>query len=115
MTRGREFSFGSSVNLVGCKLNSLFFTRSLKERRAHAAVAAAGLDEADALRAAPRIADAARFGNHDRYTLCASRYHEGHEGDWRECQQCREGFETEIYVWYATNEYNFVKLENAPE
>lgn len=37
-------------------------------------VAAAGLDEAEALRAAPSIADAARFGTHDRYRLCASRY-----------------------------------------
>lgn len=52
--------------------------------------------------------------NHSRYTLCASHYNEGHDGEWQECKECREGFETEMYVWYATNEYNFVKLENPP-
>jgi hypothetical protein len=52
--------------------------------------------------------------NHSRYTLCASHYNEGHEGAWQECQECREGFETEMSVWYGTNEYNFVKLENPP-
>lgn len=53
--------------------------------------------------------------NHSRYTLCASHYNEGHEGAWQECRECREGFETEMYVWYGTNEYNFVKLENPPK
>ncbi|MBU4271896.1 MAG: hypothetical protein KKE86_03155 [Planctomycetes bacterium] len=52
--------------------------------------------------------------NHDRYTLCASHYHEGHEGKWQDCPKCRKAFETEMYVWYATNEYNFEKLENPP-
>jgi hypothetical protein len=52
--------------------------------------------------------------NHRRYTLCAYHHGEGHAGDWRECQECRAGFETEIYVYYGTNEYNFVKLENPP-
>lgn len=52
--------------------------------------------------------------NHSRYTLCSSHYNEGHEGRWQDCQDCREGFETEMYVWYGTNEYNFVKLENPP-
>lgn len=52
--------------------------------------------------------------NHSRYTLCAYHFYEGHLGDWQTCPQCRESFETEMYVWYGTNEYNFVKLENPP-
>jgi len=54
------------------------------------------------------------YRNHRRYTLCALHHAEGHEGDWQTCSQCREGLETEMYVWYGTNEYNFVKLENPP-
>jgi hypothetical protein len=50
--------------------------------------------------------------NHDRYTLCGYHYHEHHDGDWRECKKCRKAFDTETYVYYGTNEYNFVKLEN---
>jgi hypothetical protein len=53
--------------------------------------------------------------NHDRYTLCGHHYNERHAGDWRTCKKCRDSFETEMYVWYGTNEYNFVKLENPPE
>ncbi len=53
--------------------------------------------------------------NHRRFTLCGSHHAEDHKGDWRTCQKCREGFETEMYVWYGTNEYNFVKLENPPK
>jgi len=53
--------------------------------------------------------------NHRRYTLCGYHHMEGHPGDWRECRECREGFETELYVWYGTNEFNFVKLENPPQ
>lgn len=52
--------------------------------------------------------------NHRRYTLCGYHYNEGHQGDWRECEACRKSLETEMYVWYGTNEYNFVKLENPP-
>jgi hypothetical protein len=52
--------------------------------------------------------------NHDRYTLCAFHHNEGHAGHWKDCKECREEFETEIYVWYGTNEYNFEKLENPP-
>jgi hypothetical protein len=52
--------------------------------------------------------------NHDRYTLCSSHKHEGHKGNWKTCKKCRTSFETEMYVWYATNEYNFEKLENPP-
>lgn len=53
--------------------------------------------------------------NHDRFTLCASHFGEGHKGDWRKCNKCRDSFETEMYVYYGTNEYNFDKLENPPE
>ena len=53
--------------------------------------------------------------NHSRYTLCASHYNEGHDGEWQKCEECKQGFETEMYVWYGTNEYNFVKLENPPQ
>jgi hypothetical protein len=53
--------------------------------------------------------------NHSRYTLCAYHYNEQHEGDWQRCQECERGFETEMYVWYGTNEYNFVKLEDPPK
>jgi len=52
--------------------------------------------------------------NHRRYTLCGYHHAEGHPGDWRECSVCRDDFETEIYVYYGTNEYNFVKLEDPP-
>ena len=53
--------------------------------------------------------------NHERYTLCGSHFNEEHKGDWQECQKCRDSFETEMYVYYGTNEYNFVKLANPPE
>ncbi len=52
--------------------------------------------------------------NHRRYTLCGYHSTEEHAGDWRDCQQCRKDIETEMYVYYGTNEYNFVKLENPP-
>lgn len=52
--------------------------------------------------------------NHDRYTLCAHHHEEGHAGAWQDCPECREDFETEMYVWYGTNEYNFEKLANPP-
>jgi DNA-directed RNA polymerase subunit RPC12/RpoP len=53
--------------------------------------------------------------NHRRYTLCGYHHAAGHAGDWRECTRCREEFETEMYVYYGTNAYNFVKLEDVPE
>lgn len=53
--------------------------------------------------------------NHGRYTLCGYHHTEGHEGTWQTCEVCRNEFETEMYVWYGTNEYNFEKLENPPE
>ncbi len=53
--------------------------------------------------------------NHSRYTLCGSHFAEEHEGNWRECKECERDFETEMYVWYGTNEYNFVKLQKPPK
>ena len=52
--------------------------------------------------------------NHRRYTLCGSHHTEAHKGKWQDCADCRESTETEMYVWYGTNEYNFEKLENPP-
>lgn len=54
------------------------------------------------------------YRNHDRYTLCGFHYTEGHAGHWKTCPKCRESFETELYVHYGTNEYNFERLENPP-
>lgn len=53
--------------------------------------------------------------NHRRYTLCAFHSGEGHPGRWQDCAKCREEIETEMYVYYATNEYNFEVLENPPQ
>lgn len=53
--------------------------------------------------------------NHERYTLCGYHHIEHHNGDWRECKKCRRAFVTEIYVYFGTNEYNFVWLENPPK
>jgi hypothetical protein len=52
--------------------------------------------------------------NHRRYTLCGFHHAEGHSGTWQDCPACRKGFETELYVYYGTNEYNFTKLPNPP-
>lgn len=52
--------------------------------------------------------------NHSRFTLCGYHYNEEHKGDWKDCEECRTSFETEMYVWYGTNEYNFEKLPNPP-
>ena len=53
--------------------------------------------------------------NHDRYTLCGFHYNDGHSGDWKDCQKCRNSFETEMYVYFGTNEYNFEKLQDIPD
>jgi hypothetical protein len=50
--------------------------------------------------------------NHWRYTLCGYHHGERHQGQWLECKKCKESFDTEDYVFYGTNEYNFVKLKN---
>ncbi|HAV63115.1 MAG TPA: hypothetical protein DCY13_12215 [Verrucomicrobiales bacterium] len=52
--------------------------------------------------------------NHDRLTLCGYHHNEGHKGRWQDCGVCRESFETELYVWYGTNEYNFEILADPP-
>lgn len=52
--------------------------------------------------------------NHRRYTLCGYHFNERHEGDWKDCPKCRDEFETEMYVYYGTNEYSFEKLPNPP-
>jgi hypothetical protein len=52
--------------------------------------------------------------NHARYTLCGYHHVEGHAGNWQTCEQCRTSFETEMYVWYGTNEFNFEKLQDPP-
>ena len=52
--------------------------------------------------------------NHSRFTLCGYHYTEEHKGSWKDCPVCRNGFETEMYVYYGTNEYNFEKLDNPP-
>lgn len=54
------------------------------------------------------------YRNHDRYTMCSAHFHEGHSGRWQDCEACRDGYETEMYVYYGTNEYNFEVLENPP-
>ncbi|MCA9174339.1 MAG: DUF1186 domain-containing protein [Planctomycetales bacterium] len=53
--------------------------------------------------------------NHRRFTLCGFHHDEGHEGDWKECPKCREAFDTEDYVYYGTNEYNFEVLADPPQ
>ncbi|GBE06235.1 hypothetical protein BMS3Abin10_01880 [bacterium BMS3Abin10] len=55
------------------------------------------------------------YRNHRRYTLCGYHFAEEHQGDWKDCPECRDSIETEMYVYYGTNEYNFEKLENPPE
>lgn len=55
------------------------------------------------------------YRNHDHYTLCASHHHENHRGDWKTCIKCRREFDTEDFVWYTTNDYNFEKLANPPK
>ncbi|REJ98632.1 MAG: hypothetical protein DWQ34_00025 [Planctomycetota bacterium] len=52
--------------------------------------------------------------NHSRYTLCGYHFNEGHAGDWKNCPKCRDEFETEMYVYYGTNEHNFEVLADPP-
>ena len=53
--------------------------------------------------------------NHDRYTLCATHYHEKHNGHWQDCKKCKNNFEPEMVAWYGTNEFNFEKLKDVPK
>lgn len=55
------------------------------------------------------------YRNHNRYTLCSFHYNEGHAKHWKDCKKCRGSFETEMFVWYGTNEYNFEKFEDPPK
>ena len=55
------------------------------------------------------------FRNHRRFTLCGYHYAEGHMGNWQTCSACKNEFETEMYVYYGTSEYNFEKLKNPPK
>jgi hypothetical protein len=48
------------------------------------------------------------------FTICGLHGNERHEGRWQDCAQCRENGPLEMYVDWATNEYNFEKLENPP-
>lgn len=52
--------------------------------------------------------------NHDRYTLCSSHRHEGHKGNWQTCKKCLSNYDTEDYVYYGTNDFNFEKLSVVP-
>lgn len=54
------------------------------------------------------------YRNHRRYTLCGYHHAEEHAGSWKDCPACRSDIETELYVHYGTNEYNFEKLESPP-
>lgn len=53
--------------------------------------------------------------NHRRYTLCGGHFEEGHDGHWKDCPQCRNNIEPEMYVYYGTNEYNFEILKDPPD
>lgn len=55
------------------------------------------------------------YRNHERYTLCSHHYNEQHVGCWKDCKDCMKNFETEMYVWFGTNEFNFEKLLNPPK
>ena len=52
--------------------------------------------------------------NHRRFTLCGHHATEGHNGSWQSCRKCRDAFDTEMYVYYGTNDYNFETLPDPP-
>ena len=54
------------------------------------------------------------YRNHDRYTLCAYHWHEGHEGRWQDCEACRDDIETEMYVYptFRTLKTNKITILN---
>ena len=54
------------------------------------------------------------FRNHSVHTVCGFHFSQKHEGRWQDCSQCRENGPLELFVYDATNEYNFEKLENPP-
>lgn len=55
------------------------------------------------------------YRNHDRYTLCATHFREGHAGKWQECKACKDDYPIENYADFATNDFNFEKLKNPPK
>lgn len=54
------------------------------------------------------------YRNHRRQTLCGFHHEQGHQGRWQDCVACREAFNTELYVYYGTSEYNFETLADPP-
>ncbi|GAQ84877.1 hypothetical protein KFL_002100070 [Klebsormidium nitens] len=57
------------------------------------------------------------YRNHKRYTLCASHHDEGHGGDWRTCQTCKDYFQDPWEWWWRgrnfddfRSQYNFEVL-----
>lgn len=54
------------------------------------------------------------FRNHTMFTICGLHHNEHHEGRWQDCPKCREAMPLEMFVYHATNEYNFEKLANPP-
>lgn len=52
------------------------------------------------------------YRNHDRYTLCAYHKNNEHNGEWQNCEKCKKDIDTEMYVWYGTNDYNLEKLKD---
>jgi hypothetical protein len=54
------------------------------------------------------------YRNHTNQTICAYHHNEEHAGSWKECQLCLRDQVPEMYAWFATNEFNFEKLENPP-
>lgn len=54
------------------------------------------------------------YRNHSNQTIYAYHQSQEHEGSWKECLRCRRDQPPEMYAWFATNEYNFEKLENPP-
>ncbi|AIK96595.1 hypothetical protein ID47_07460 [Candidatus Paracaedibacter acanthamoebae] len=55
------------------------------------------------------------YRNHDRYTLCSYHHKEDHSGKWQDCAECKNDFQLENYVDFATNDFNFEKLANLPK
>lgn len=49
--------------------------------------------------------------NHRRYTLCGNHYSDDHKGDWKTCEKCKHTTDKDHYIYYATNAYNFEKLD----
>jgi hypothetical protein len=54
------------------------------------------------------------YRNHARFTLCGYHHSESHDGTWLSCARCHSELDTEDYVHFGTNEYNFQKLADPP-